>query len=294
MSKNTVVPHWDGLKGHLDGIKLVICDLWGVMHNGLSLFPDAVDAVLACRQQGIKTVFLTNAPKPATVIKGQLRDKGLPEELLDNIVSSGSQTRDYVREKLAGKKLYHMGLKSDHQAVEGLPVTRVEDCISADFIFASGLDYKTAEDHVQVLEAAKERGVLFLCANPDRVVHVGDREWICAGAVADIYETMGGTVHWFGKPTKGAFDACLKKAGLSDKIKDDEVLVIGDSLLTDITGAVNAGHKSLLITSGIHRDSFRDLSQEIHWPALKGLPKPDGEGGSADYMPTAVMRHLRF
>lgn len=286
---------WVGLRDHVGTCKLIICDLWGVMHDGITLFDSAVNAILMARLKGIKTVFLTNAPKPASVIRSQLADKGLPEDLLDHIVSSGSQARAYVRDHLSGKKLYHQGPDHDHQAVEGLPVTISPTLDGADFIFASGLDYPTAAAHQSALDQALARRMPFLCANPDRVVHVGNKEWICAGAVAEIYQAMGGETHWFGKPTPSAFAACAEKAGLADTLAADDVLVIGDSMLTDMAGAAAAGHQSLLITSGIHRNSFKhcDLQAEttLDWSTVKGLPDTSHTHNA---QPTAVMSSLRW
>ncbi|WND02868.1 TIGR01459 family HAD-type hydrolase [Temperatibacter marinus] len=281
------VPVWDHLKPNLEGIKLVICDLWGVMHNGVELFPEAVAAIEGVRREAIETVFLTNAPKPASLIREQLNDKGLPIALQDNIMSSGAQARAYVREHYQGKSLYHMGPSMDHQAVEGLPVTVTEDIQKADLIFASGLDHSTVEAHDATLEIALRNKVPFLCANPDRVVHFGHKLWLCAGSIAEVYEGQGGETLWFGKPSEGAFQDCAKLAGMEEQILPHEVLVIGDSLLTDIAGAQRLGHKSLLITTGIHRKSFSAMAERVHWPAIQGLP-------ADDVFPTALMAHLRF
>lgn len=249
-----------GLKalcGHFD---LAIFDLWGVIHNGLTAFPAAINAVEEMRNSGCETVFLSNAPRPRTHVRQQLSAMGVPQILTNHIVTSGGLARDAVRENWTGAKLYHLGPREDHNTISGLDVTQVENPDEADIIFATGLDYRDVEQHRTWLRGAAENQVPFLCANPDRVVHVGERLYLCAGAVADLYAEMDGPVHWFGKPTASALLSCAAEAGITPPQKH-RVIMIGDSLQTDIAGAKAAGYASALVTSGIHRED---------WPLIQG------------------------
>lgn len=248
----------DGLREIADELELIICDLWGVLHNGVSPYMCAIHAIETARSKGIKTVFLSNAPRPRTHVRQHLLDMGVPSQLTDFVVTSGGLARDEVRDKFAGKCLYHLGPDSDKNTIEGLPVIVVDTPDTADVILATDLDFNRVEDHRPWLASAASRKVPFLCANPARVVHVGERLFQCAGAVADLYMTMGGEVRWFGKPTATALKSCLTEIGLpaDGAIAGDKILMIGDSLQTDMAGAYAAGYQGLFVAGGIHRDEL--------------------------------------
>lgn len=243
-----------GLKDMMPETDLVICDLWGVMHDGLKLHAPAVAAIANARKSGAHTVFLSNAPRPRTYVRDHLLQMGLPASLADLVVTSGGLARDEVREKYAGARLYHLGPESDRNTIEGLPIDEVKHPDDAEIILSTDLDFRDVEAHEDWLRKAAEKGVPFLCANPDRIVHVGERLHPCAGAVADIYANMGGDVHWFGKPTPHALRSCLKEVGLPQDTEGSRVLMVGDSLQTDMAGAGAAGYQGLFIMGGIHRD----------------------------------------
>lgn len=289
-STNAPILHPQGLSELLGQIDLVICDLWGVMHNGITADTAAIDALVQLRAAGKASVFLSNAPRPRYHVRNMLLGMGMPDHLTDLIVTSGGLARDAVRSDYAGAKLYHLGPESDHNTVEGLPVDLVHHPDEADVILATDLDYHDIEKHRHLLAKARERGVPLLCANPDRVVHVGEKLHACAGAVADLYEAMGGPVRWFGKPVATALHACLHEAKLPD-IAADRVVMIGDSLQTDIAGAKAASFRSLLIAGGIHRDE---------WPATESafqggiLPQTDFYQiyGRGKPVPDWIMRKL--
>ncbi len=256
VGRNTPVRRIQHLS-ELDGqFELVICDLWGVMHNGVTAHAGAIDALLKLREIGVATVFLSNAPRPRYHVRSLLLKMGVPRQLTDLLVTSGGLARDAVRDEYSGARLYHLGPDSDHNTVEGLSVDLVDHPDYAEVILATDLDFRDIEMHRSLLAGARDRGVPLLCANPDRVVHVGEDLYACAGAVADLYEDMGGVVQWFGKPMPEALLSCVDEAGLS-AVAGDRVLMIGDSLQTDIAGADAAGFHSLFIAGGIHRGEWQ-------------------------------------
>lgn len=255
------------LSEHLDNVSAVICDLWGVMHDGVDLFPDALCAIERLREASIPVVFLSNAPRPISHVRGQLAAMGMPVELLDMIVTSGALACQAVRADFKGAQLYHMGPSSDGNLLQGLPVTLVPDIDKADVILASGLDYSTVDEHFPDMTVAAGRNIPLICANPDRIVHVGNELWICAGAVADLYEAIGGKVIWTGKPAPLAMQACLIKLrvqiGDQNDINPKDILVIGDGLPTDIAGAKAFGAQSLLVSGGIHSAEVSSLVRHL-------------------------------
>ncbi len=288
LERSESISWWSGLQGNIDAYDLIICDLWGVIHNGLALNSAAVDAILAARKLGKKTIFLTNAPRPRSYVREQLHGLGLPDSLLDLVVTSGGLARDTVRQNYTDAKLYHMGPDKDKGTVEGLPVTLVKTLNEAEVILATDRDFDPIDDYKTLLQPIADKQVPLLCANPDKIVHVGDRIQHCAGAVADIYETLDGPVEWFGKPTPAAFEACMHEAGFDPATDKSRTLVIGDSVRTDIRGANQAGLDSLLLTQGIHRDSLGNFSSAIPTNTFLDVIAPHTA------LPSAVTDYLRW
>ncbi|WP_417451873.1 TIGR01459 family HAD-type hydrolase [Kordiimonas sp.] len=282
-----------GLSDFHTDLSLIICDLWGVMHDGIRLNEGAVDAIEKARAADIRTVFLSNAPRPRTHVRALLEKMGMPRALTDYIVTSGGLARDEVRARYQGAKLYHMGPDSDHNTVESLPVTMVKTPDEADIILATDLDFFDIESHRGWLQGAATKGVPFLCANPDRVVHVGEKLYLCAGSVADLYTEMGGEVHWFGKPMASALTACLPEVGLAARdVPRERVMMIGDSLQTDMAGAYAAGYRGLFIAGGIHRAEFPALTAASDAHGQVPVERFQNIFGAGKAVPHAVMEAL--
>lgn len=282
-----------GLQEIVNDYDLIICDLWGVLHNGITPYVSAVTAIQEARANGLRTVFLSNAPRPRYHVREHLLDMGVPKALTDNVVTSGGLARDAIRSEFDGKRLYHLGPMGDRNTVEGLPVTEVDSPDEADVILATDMDYERVEDHRSWLITAAARKVPFLCANPDRVVHVGERLLQCAGAVADLYESMGGPVRWFGKPTPAALVSCLVEANMPAGTARERVLMIGDSLQTDMAGARAAGYKGLFIAGGIHREEFPAFEESAVAGSVP-VSRFKELFGSNKAVPNAVMRQLAW
>jgi HAD superfamily hydrolase (TIGR01459 family) len=280
-----------GLQELTAGLDLIICDLWGVMHNGESPFMTAIDAITRARAADVQTVFLSNAPRPREHVRAHLVDMGVPASLTDYVVTSGGLARDEVREQFVGAKLYHLGPASDHNTIDGLPVTFVDHPDNAGVILATGLEFPRVEDHRPFLAAAAAKKVPLLCANPDRIVHVGDKLYLCAGSVADLYARMGGEVHWFGKPTAFSLRSCLAECGLDEDTPGSNILMIGDSLQTDMAGAAAAGYRGLFVAGGIHREEYPDVVAAAKDDCLRveDFTKIFGAGKA---IPHAVLKQL--
>ncbi len=263
----------EGLRALAGRFRYLICDLWGVLYDGRRAFPEALDALRRFRRGGGMVVILSNAPRPATTVGPAIARRGIAGQVIDGLITSGDLTRDFVRRHFAGGRAFHLGPREDNDTLEGLPLEFVAAPEAADVIIATGLLAPGAREHTPLLEPAAHKGVPLLCANPDRVVIHGGREEICAGAVADLYEALGGPVHWLGKPAPPAYAACRKffAERTGAPVPDDDILVIGDSLVTDIAGARREGLHSLLIQSGIHAAEYaadgHDAVVERHGPA---------------------------
>jgi HAD superfamily hydrolase (TIGR01459 family) len=249
----------EGLRPFADRYDLVLCDVWGVLHNGLKAYEAASDALVRFCRQGGQVVLVSNAPRPGAAIMTQLDGFKVPREAYDAVVTSGDLTRLAIQERL-DKVVHHIGPPRDMPVYEGLAV-RFGSIEEADYVVCTGFDNdetETVADYRGRLEAMLERGLLMVCANPDLVVERGPVILPCAGAIALAYEEMGGPVFYAGKPHGPVYDRALAVAAeLSGRpVAKDRVLAIGDAIRTDIAGAAAFGIDSLLVARGIHGEEL--------------------------------------
>jgi HAD superfamily hydrolase (TIGR01459 family) len=283
-----------GIGGIIDAYDGVILDVWGVLHNGAKPFPGVLDALTRLQKAGKKTIVLSNAPRRAVPVSKRLAEIGVPRELYDHIHTSGEETWTHLKNRdddfyrSLGPLAYLIAPPRDNDILHGLDIERVEDIERADFILNTGpwgWDEDTAR-YEAILQAGRRRDLKMVCANPDLVVHLDGREAICAGAIAQRYETIGGTVRWHGKPYPTTYVTTLKLLGVPDRRR---ILAIGDSLRTDIAGANGAGVDSLIVASGIHNEEFGCPPHMM--PDPHRLAKA---AETAGVRPVAAMRELRW
>ena len=238
--------------------QLVLCDVWGVLHNGLTAWPDTIEALSKFRNSGGAVVMVTNAPRPREPVYKQLAYLGVPGGVFDIVVTSGDVTRELIRQ--APKKILFIGTDKDHELFEGLNVELVDEETAEAIVCSGPWDEATEqpEDYVELLTRLKARNLPFICANPDRVVEVGDRMIYCAGAIADEYSKLGGKTLIAGKPYAPIYQAAIAEAAkLTGKNFDkSDILAIGDGLPTDVKGAQDFGLDVLFVSSGIHAGQY--------------------------------------
>jgi HAD superfamily hydrolase (TIGR01459 family) len=255
---------------------VILCDVWGVVHDGRRAFAPACAALTTFREQGGVVILLTNAPRPSDAVAAQLASLGVPDDAFDAIVSSGDVTLECVA-ALGPVPLCHIGPARDRVLFDTLarrtgraPVLVPPD--EAGHVVCTGLyddETETPADYHERLAAMAQRGLVMICGNPDRVVHVHTREIWCAGALADVYSQMGGTVIQAGKPYGPIYQRALEVAArlLGRPADPARILAIGDGLHTDVAGARIAGLDALFITMGIHREA-------LHPVDASGQPAP--------------------
>ncbi len=241
------------------------CDIWGVMHNGQTAFEGAVEACRQFQAQGGRVVLLTNAPRPAFSVAAQLQDFGVPPDCYDGIVSSGDVAQHLIKAQ-EGKAIHHIGPARDHAVIEQAKISPVP-LVEAEVILMTGLiddDVETPEDYRERFEGLAARGVVMICANPDLMVERGDRLIYCAGAVAGLYEEMGGEVLYAGKPYLPVYELGIEKITeiMGQRVDAPRILCIGDGLKTDMPGAFNAKLDALFVASELHVEN-RILNDEI-------------------------------
>jgi HAD superfamily hydrolase (TIGR01459 family) len=270
-------------------IDVIISDIWGVIHNGVVAFPEAVEALRAYRQQGGTVVLLTNAPRPAPSVQKQLRSLKVPDDAYDDIVSSGDLTRNYVASR-PGQKIFQIGPDRDTPIYRGLEVA-FAPLEQADYMVCTGLfddETETAEHYRDMMIAARARQLTMVCANPDIIVERGDKLIYCAGAIAELYRDLGGEVIFYGKPHRPAYDRAIalaaERRGITTNF--DRMLAIGDSVRTDLMGANAMDIGCIFVARGIHSAEFADLREidALTAKRLFGDAKP----------PLAVMRDLKW
>jgi HAD superfamily hydrolase (TIGR01459 family) len=277
----------EGLRGLVDGVDVVLSDIWGVVHNGLVAFPEACEALHNFRKQGGTVILITNAPRPADSVQRQLHKFGIADETYDAIVTSGDLTRQFVADH-PGRKLFWIGQERHNSVHRGLdPV--LAPLQDADYIVCTGLfddETESAEDYRAMMLEARERQLPLICANPDIVVERGDRLIYCAGAVAELYRELGGEVIFYGKPHRPIYERAIELAAerQSHPIALNRVLAIGDSVRTDLAGAHGFGIDCLFVTRGIHAEEFEGIDQ-LDPASVKEL---------FGHPPKALMRELRW
>ncbi len=241
---------------------VILSDIWGVLHNGERCFVSAADALARFRAGGGTVVLITNAPRPNGPVRQQLDRLRVPHEAFDDVVTSGDVTITSILAR-TGSPLFHIGPERDlalYRATAQVgPAPELSSLEDAGFVVVTGLtgdENGVPEDYDAELDAMLARRLPLICANPDLVVHVGDRLRYCAGAIAERYRSKGGEVIYAGKPHAAIYEACLERAERNRKSVTDRrrVLAIGDALRTDVAGAVMQGLDVLFVTSGIHRD----------------------------------------
>jgi HAD superfamily hydrolase (TIGR01459 family) len=218
-------------------------------------FPAACEALKRARENGKTVLLISNSPRPAEGVVPQLDGLHVPRESYDGMVTAGDVTRAVMMER-PGQSVFHLGPRRDLPIYEGLDV-RLVDADRADYVVCSGLfddTRETPEDYRAMLERMKARGLFMLCANPDVVVERGNELVYCAGALADLYQTLGGDVLYAGKPYAPIYERTLARAQTlrGGKVPLHRVLAIGDSVRTDLTGAASLGVDFLFLTAGIH------------------------------------------
>ncbi|QEE41468.1 MULTISPECIES: TIGR01459 family HAD-type hydrolase [unclassified Methylobacterium] len=264
------IPTLDGLAQVAERYDLLLCDVWGVLHDGQKAHVPAGEALI--RYRGLpgarprRVILVSNAPRPGDGV-GRILDRfGVPREAYDAILTSGDLTRGLIAER-PGARIRHLGPERDLGIFQGLDLSLVPE-VEADLVVCTGLfddRSETADDYRDELMRLAARGLTLICANPDLVVESGNRLIPCAGLLAAAYAELGGAVIYAGKPHRPVYEAALAKAAdlAGAPVDPGRVMAIGDAIRTDIAGACGFGIASLLVARGIHAEEL-GVSAEHH------------------------------
>lgn len=263
---------WDALPARY---RVILCDIWGVVHDGVRLNPRAAARLQEWREQGRFVILVTNAPRTAEGVERQLTDMGLPRSCWDAILTAG----DVGIAVLAAleRPVAFLGTADDRAVLEGKGI-RIGDGPDVSDLACAGLETERPrlEQYADELRRWAARGVRMHCLNPDRVVMHGDVAELCAGALADLYEELGGEVAWYGKPGRSTYEHALRLAG---NPPSESVLAVGDGLHTDMLGAARMGFDAVFVSGAIHG----------HEPFQPGFAAANGLG---DWRPIGTVEGL--
>ena len=279
-----------------DRYEVLYCDLWGCLHDGRRVFPDAARALIDFRAGGGTVILLTNSPRPRFEVARQLGVLQAPTDCYDDIASSGDAAQTALAAGQFGRKVFHLGPERDlpfFSDEEGRPfdIERVP-LDEADGIVCTGLfddRTETPDDYRLTLMRAKQRGLKMLCANPDIQVDIGEQRIYCAGALARFYEELGGEAYYFGKPHPPIYDLARRRAESvrGTPVADAAILCVGDGIATDIQGGMSEGLDTLFVTGGL---------AAVETGTTGSGPDPDKTAAylaEAMLTPTAVIDRLR-
>jgi HAD superfamily hydrolase (TIGR01459 family) len=256
------LPHALSGLGEIAGdYDILLCDVWGVIHNGRESWPEACEALARFNREAGQVVLISNSPRPSHDVVAQLDRLGVPRDSWRAFVTSGDATRVELARRAPGPA-WIIGPDRDWPLYDGLGLKTAKGAHEAAFISVTGPvddETETPEDYRERLAEGAARDLELICANPDRVVQRGDRLIYCGGSLADLYESLGGRVTMAGKPYGPIYDLALKEAeGLLGRPVDrSRVLCIGDGVVTDVLGANKQGLDCLFIAQGIHGDAAR-------------------------------------
>lgn len=250
----------------------VFCDVWGVVHDGLVANAETCLALEGAVRAGKPVILLTNAPRPAMEVERQIAGIGVPDGCWNYVVTSGDAARDSLFRGEVGTNVFHVGTEAEKAFFRPDPVTDREfqpirrvGFDEAEGIVCTGLfddTTETPEDYRSMLSDAARRQMKLLCVNPDIVVDRGSSRVYCAGALARLFEAMGGTTLMFGKPRRRIYELAERRLRLMlQDIADPRILCIGDGLPTDIAGAEGQSLDSIFVTGGLAAEETGTVRQ---------------------------------
>ena len=240
-----------GLRSIVENYDIFYIDLWGVVHNGVILHKNAIEALEEITKVKKQYVLLTNAPRPNSSVNLFLERMGMNKEIREKVYSSGEASLSYLKKNFLNKKFFHLGPPRDFDLFLDFKKDKTEDIKESSYLLCTGLFENQGEDLDYYKELFKEHiNKKMICTNPDLIVDKGKKRELCAGSVALVFEKMGGEVIYFGKPFPAVYNQSIDN-------KDKKILSIGDNLNTDIKGANLLNYDSLLISNGIHKDEIK-------------------------------------
>ena len=242
----------EGLSSIVDDYELFYVDLWGVVHNGVTLHQEALKTLNQITKKKKDYILLTNAPRPNHSVKSFLEKLGMDKEIREHVFTSGEAALNYLKKNLLHKLFFHVGPPRDFDLFKDFEKKKLKNIENCDYILCTGLFDDHSEDlnyYKDLLSKSLKKKMI--CTNPDLIVDRGNTRELCAGSVAMVFEKMGGKVVYFGKPYPEVYNQSFDN-------KNKKILSIGDNLNTDIKGANLLNFDTLIISNGIHKNEIKE------------------------------------
>ena len=240
-----------GLRSIVDEYDIFYIDLWGVVHNGITLHKNAIITLEQISKANKDYVLLTNAPRPNKAVKSFLEKMGMNYIIREKVYSSGEAALSYLNKNYSNKKFYHIGPPRDFDLFSKFKEDKVKNFLESSYLLCTGLFDDKSEDLNYYKDLLKDQiKKPMICTNPDLIVDRGNKRELCAGSVALIFEKMGGKVVYFGKPFPEVYNQSIDN-------KNKKILSIGDNLNTDIKGANLLNFDSLIVSNGVHKSEIK-------------------------------------
>jgi HAD superfamily hydrolase (TIGR01459 family) len=239
----------NGLKSIFKEYETFIIDLWGVMHNGINLHPAAIEVLRNLKKHDKEFFLISNAPRPTDSVAKFLKKLNMEKKYFNHIYTSGDASIEALKLKKFGNKFFHIGPSRDFDLFIDFKIDKVNSIEESEYLLCTGL-FDFEENNLDFYSKFLEKHIdkKLICTNPDLIVHRGDLEEYCAGTIAKIFRSLGGSVIYYGKPYPDIYKNCIKEK--------KKVLAIGDNLNTDIKGANLMNYHSLFILNGVHKKEF--------------------------------------
>jgi HAD superfamily hydrolase (TIGR01459 family) len=230
--------------------ELFLVDQFGTLHDGSSAYSGAAAALHGLRAAGARVVLLSNSGKRAAPNEARLARLGFPRDSYDLCLTSGEVGWRMLADMARPGRCLLLSRGDDRGFLDGLAWRATRSGTEADLVIIAGseADRRPLEEYATLLRQAAERGVPCLCTNPDRLMLVPGGLAPGAACIAEIYESLGGTVTWIGKPHPAIYASAFAAMGVA---AGPGVIGIGDSLEHDIAGAARLGCRTALVRTGI-------------------------------------------
>ncbi len=251
----------DGLRSLLPSYDAFVIDQWGVIHDGRSLYPNALKTFHKLRESAKAVVIVTNSRKRTSQNIERLASLGLRADLYAGLISSAETlrtlllTRPYAPWNTLGERAYVVALDEDRPLISGTQYSSVQNIENADFvILLSTPNDSSMAEHEHWMRTAASRGLTVVSSSAEPLTINSGGVFSGLADIAKKYQSYGGTVLNVGKPNSLVYDECSR---LLSGIDHSRVLAIGDQFESDVVGAKLYGYQAAMVMTGAAAAAFQ-------------------------------------
>ncbi|WP_156393036.1 TIGR01459 family HAD-type hydrolase [Rhizobium sp. Root1220] len=248
---------WTSLSQLIAQYDYFLLDQFGVLRDDEGPYDGAAEALSELRSADKHVIVLSNSGRSGEFNADRFTQLGFGRTTFDRFVTSGDVAFEILASSgsiKAGLRVFTISSGGDTNLADRLDLATVDDAAEAELVIISGSEAERIplERYREILEPAAARQVPCICTNPDIHKLFGGINVAGAGAIAEIYESLGGSVRWIGKPHREMYDVAMRAWGNPAR---STVVCVGDSIAHDIKGAQDAQLASVLVRTGILSDA---------------------------------------